>query len=544
MFKSWRRNVLRLFGARMGRGSVVRASAVVVAPWNLTMGEGACVAEHTCINNVAPVVLGSGASVASHTILDTEGNDTGLLDCPPIALAITIGPRARIAAHAYVGPGVCIGPDAVVEAGATVASDVEAFAVVAGNPAQVVERRCESQEDAATAGWPRTPKVGIVTIVRCNNYGAELQAFALQRKMALMGLRAEIIDYLFYKHPEARHTVASRPFYHFPLTWRVKELLLPLVERLRTLPYAGAAKRRRHNFDDFHRRNTVFSKTRFRCCEELEEAFGGQASCGAQYDVYCVGSDQVWSPHCYTNLSPYFLAFAPPGRRRFSYASSFGVVDVPEEAKPRYAEGLRGLDVIGVREATGADIVRRLTQRQATVVADPTLLLTAEQWRKVAKYHKVPQRPYLLLYVLAESGYITRVARQVAQERGLGIVRICKCAARQDWGASGIDDILDAGPDDFVGLFDRAQVVLTNSFHGTAFSLIFGKDFRACLRPQGAKNSRITDLLRRLELMERIQYEDEPLSAVAPLNTAELEERLRGLRTEAESFINRAIYGE
>lgn len=376
--------------------------------------------------------------------------------------------------------------------------------------------------------------VGIVTILKVNNYGAELQAFALQHKLELMGYDAEIIDYLFYKHPRHRREGVSKPFYPFPLKGRIREWLLPLYESLRCLPYAKQKAQRRERFEAFHRKHTRFSA----------KTYTRQSSLYASppdYDIYVAGSDQVWNPNCYTSLNPYFLTFAPAGKRRVSYASSFGVSALPATAEAGYKRGLEGLDAIAVREHTGARLVKQLTGRDATVVADPTLLLSGDEWLRVASLDKVPSQAYLLLYVLHNSDYITRTAQQLAQERGLKIVRLCKNAYRQDACDSGIENVLDAAPDDFIGLFSRATLVLTNSFHGTVFSNIFHRDFYAIVPRGKDNNSRLVDLLGRIGNTDRLRYEGDVFKPGPPVDWPAIDEQISALVHESEDYIKRTF---
>lgn len=135
-------------------------------------------------------------------------------------------------------------------------------------------------------------KIGIITILKVNNYGAELQAYATQATLNKMGYDAEIIDYLFYKNPMAKHTRGSRTEFSHSVKKRFAEWLYPLIHK------PSANKTRTIRFESFHKHNTRLSPT-YRCAEELYDA-------KMPYDVYMVGSDQVWNPGSYTSLRPYF----------------------------------------------------------------------------------------------------------------------------------------------------------------------------------------------------------------------------------------------
>ena len=374
-------------------------------------------------------------------------------------------------------------------------------------------------------------KVGIITIVKVNNYGAELQAFALQRKLNLMGYDAEIIDYLFYKNKQYKRENISKPFYPYPFKMRIKETLLPICEWLRSIPHNKALTYRNKGFAEFHKRNTRFSSTVFKSYSQL---YGNPP----HYDIYCVGSDQVWNPNCYTSLFPYFLTFVSEGNRKVAYASSFGVSSIPQQAIENYKIGLNNLDYISVREKTGMSIVKQITGKDATVVVDPTLLLLRDEWIKIAKFDKVPSGNYLLLYVLKDSDYITRIAIETARRKSLEIVRLCKGAYTQDNKNSGITDIIDAAPDDFVGLFAKASMVMTNSFHGTVFSNIFHKDFYSIIPRGKDNNSRIVDLLERIGNQTRIINEGDDFKEAAAIEWNSVDNEITTFVQQSEKYIH------
>ncbi len=378
-------------------------------------------------------------------------------------------------------------------------------------------------------------KVGIITILKVNNYGAELQAFALQRKLNIMGYNAEIIDYLFYKHPQYKRESISSPFYKLPLKKRVKEYLEPIVNKIKSFKNYTAYKSRVAAFDKFHSDNTKFSRECYTSYSKLYDNV-------PEYDVYCVGSDQVWNPSCYTSLNPYFLTFASSKSNLMSYASSFGVSHIPLDALPHYKKGLSRLKHIAVREKTGIKLIDEICSKLATLVVDPTLLLTRNEWLEVASNAKIPTKPYLLLYVLKDSPFITEYAKKVAKDLGLSVVRLCKEAYVQDSENLGIVNIIDGGPADYLGLFNNASFVLTNSFHGTVFSTIFEKNFLTILPKGKDNNSRQIDLLTMLNLNDRLMYEGDQSDAVSfNIDYKEVNELVETLRNKSIDYLKSSI---
>ncbi len=380
-------------------------------------------------------------------------------------------------------------------------------------------------------------RVGIITILRVNNYGAELQAYATQRIMNLMGYDAEIIDYLYYRNREHIREHCSMPFYPYPLKNRIKEWVLRLLDTIEQYLRSDVNERRMTRFCEFHNQFNRFSTIKY---QRYSELFANPPL----YDAYCVGSDQVWNPRCYTNLYPYFLKFAPDESIKFSYASSFGVSSLPDLAKDRYLECLNNLTSISVRESQGRDIVKQITGKDAVLVADPTLLLDKQQWEKVEKHvSNIPQR-YVLVYELRKMDRVMETAIRVSEKLDCSIVRICKnTSSAKD--IPGIVNIIDAGPSEFIYLFNHATFVVTNSFHGTAFSINFKKDFYCVLSKKATNNSRQIGLLNLCGMSDRIVYDNQPVDSIGVTNIdyTQASKALEEFKNKSIEYIRKAIDG-
>lgn len=137
----WRRWLLRLFGAKLGRGSVVHPSVKVWAPWNLEMGEYACLGPYVDCYNVDRIRLGDFCTVSQYSYLCAATHDYTKDSMPLVTMPITLGKRVWVAADVFVGPGVTVGEGAVVGARSSVYRDVPSWTVVAGNPARVIKKR-------------------------------------------------------------------------------------------------------------------------------------------------------------------------------------------------------------------------------------------------------------------------------------------------------------------------------------------------------------------------------------------------------------------
>ena len=376
-------------------------------------------------------------------------------------------------------------------------------------------------------------KIGIITILKVNNYGAELQAYATQKVLQLMGYDAEIIDYLFYKNPRHKRTRMSRPTARMSLKKHLEEKLFPIVAQWKARNYRDLQRVRNAKFERFHDENTKQSE----CYDMIDKL----KSAKLDYDVLMTGSDQVWNSGIYSSLDPYLLKFGDENIKRLSYAASFGVSQVPDDVRNYYKEALKRYSAIGVREDNAVNLVKSLSGKDATLVLDPTLLLNKEQWMKVAKpVEGLPDKPYVLIYELSDIPYIKQLAMYISEKTGMPIVRICKNASPEDKEGE-ILNIIDAGPAEFLYLFDKAGYVVTNSFHGTAFSVNFGKQFYTVIPLGKSNNSRQKSILKLMGCEERMLTEGSEMPAIERLDTNRIVERLEEERQKSINFLKNAI---
>ncbi len=258
-------------------------------------------------------------------------------------------------------------------------------------------------------GSERNPSVGIVTIFDCDNYGAELQAYALPRALRGRGFDARLIDYPFYKSPRFRRTPLAAPALPLAPANALKERVMAARRACLRRLAGKAARRRDAAFAAF--RASIPRTEPFLSFDDLLRA-------PPAFDAYLTGSDQVWNPRMGATLRPYFLDFLPEGARRLAYAASFGVSALPPPVEAQYRRWLSRYEAIGCREASGAALAARLCpQTPVAHVLDPTLLLTAQEWRAVAAPPDAA-RPYLLVYELVRAPGLWPLARRWAAARG------------------------------------------------------------------------------------------------------------------------------
>lgn len=379
-------------------------------------------------------------------------------------------------------------------------------------------------------------KIGVITIEKVNNYGAELQATATIKVLQGMGYETEIIDYCYYKNWNFKDTRISAPFVSMSVKgrlmyWVKYRLVNRIVAKILPLLYP-TVKRRIRRFEDFHKINTRMSK-RYLSMPELYQT-------KMDYDVYVVGSDQVWNPSASSSIEPYFLTFAPKEAKKISYASSFGVSNIPASLYEKYKKLLSNIDSLSVREQTGVCLVKALTGRDATCVLDPTLLLNKEQWGNIMlAYPHMPSR-YILVYQLLPSDMLPSLAKKISEEMNCPVYYLAKRAYAVN-APKGMRVIKDAGPAEFLWLIKNASCVVTNSFHGTAFSVNFCIPFYAVLNSKRGSNVRITSLLKSVNLMGRIVYEGDKLPFFSFYDADYVQKHIEMLRKDSTSYLEKAL---
>ena len=331
-------------------------------------------------------------------------------------------------------------------------------------------------------------KIGTVTYWWSpDNYGQVLQCFALVRFLRMMGHDAFLIKY----RPEAcprrtpGHVVASM--------WRYATSpgLIRTRSMWRRLGREMAASARLHprGFDAFRAAHIPSTP--------VEYGTRSLMATPPAADAYVCGSDQIWgSPH-----PIYFLQFAPPGTKRVAYAPSMGGLVPRGKARRLMARYLSGFDLVSSREAAGVDALRAMGRPDTVRLPDPTLLLPVETYRSLARYTCCPDGPYMLAYLLGNETEVS-VDALAAHARSLGL------SFRYVASQGRADDHPKCYPtvEEWLGLVERAALVVTNSFHGTVFCLQFNTPF-VVLPIKGSiarMNNRITDLLGTYGLIGRI----------------------------------------
>lgn len=321
-------------------------------------------------------------------------------------------------------------------------------------------------------------KVDIITLHRITNFGSMLQTYATQTAVEKLGHQVEVIDFV----PDGiTFKRGCWPKNDVPV-WKKLVKLIPLFG-VNVIQYYILGK--------FISKYIHTSKKRYGCYQDILDDV-------PKADAYLSGSDQVWNTQNNNpkdDLKAYYLGFAPKGKRRVAYAGSFGKNNFTEEESAVIREYIAKYDHVSVREDDGLKILEQHGVNNGVHVVDPTLLLNAEEWRAFAN-KKVPRPGYIFVYNLNRNQLLKDIAIAIAKKKNL---RIINFADTFDF-IKGAENRMFNSALDFINHIANADLVLTDSFHGTAFSVNFSRQFIVTKAPR--YNSRLESILRQIGLMD------------------------------------------
>ncbi|WP_251157758.1 polysaccharide pyruvyl transferase family protein [Caniella muris] len=374
------------------------------------------------------------------------------------------------------------------------------------------------------------PKAAIITLHTVSNYGSCLQTYATQTLFEALGYEVEIVDY--YRKDNLPENAVEKAFNGRRLS-RYRHLFerLPFLKTVASAPMRAIVNYQRRSFEDFRCRYLNLSKRMYRSAEELEQN-------PPQADLYVTGSDQVWNSVWNCGFeTPFYLTFAPEGKKRISFAASIGRESIDDWERPLMVSALSKYDAISMREMSGVAILQDLGFAETELVLDPTLMLDKAAWSEIATMPRGVQGPYILVYQLNKSPEFEEYCRLVAKTYNMPLVKI----------SYGIYDIMKGGKTliappvtDFVGLFLNASYVITDSFHATAYALNFGIPFTAIAPERFSTRIRSILALTGTEHRLLVDYSD-PSLFQDDIDFDRVEEALRKQRNSSMAFLEEAI---
>ena len=363
-------------------------------------------------------------------------------------------------------------------------------------------------------------KIGILTYHTGYNYGASLQAFALQKTIKKYIDDVETINFEKEEFKASREMFCKKPK-------RMKEVIKVLTR----LPYRKSLLKRQALFDSFTKD-----------CIELSPLYKSEEEViknAENYECIVCGSDQIW------NLSkkidapaanPIFFLNFEKKQKRISYAASFGkwITEAPQN-EDIFFKWLKEFDYISVRETSALDY---LTSRgiKAELALDPTVLLDAEEYDSICA-ERIIDGKYILLFAWNCNDDVIKAAKIISKQMKLPVINIVPPPRAM---FSGIKRKLDVGPREFLSLVKNAEFVVTNSFHGTAFSITYEKDFISVV--SGKPDPRMESLMSQLGLKDNLTTVDNvELEKLKNINYNDVRNKKKDLRKDSIDYLKRAL---
>ena len=335
-------------------------------------------------------------------------------------------------------------------------------------------------------------KIGIITYHNHNNYGTMLQAYALQTVIDDLGYEAENINFI----PDT--SLSKKELFFL----RIKRLSVYVLERKKYITLHNNQKNfdvRNKEFAEFYQSNIKTGKVYYKNSDELMNN-------PPVYDGYVVGSDQTWNPYASNGPLAFLLPFVSESKKKGSYAPSVAVATLTDEQKERFIKYLSDFSCLSCREEEGSELLEKVLNREVTTVLDPTFLLSKDKWTEVFRdSDSNNNEKYILTYFLGEKKEHRYFLKELSKKTGLKIVSIP--ASYLEMRDKEVDKEW-VGPSGFLQLIKNAEIVCTDSFHGTALSIVFNKNFYSFCKTadstQTSENSRLYNVLNQFELSDRM----------------------------------------
>lgn len=370
-----------------------------------------------------------------------------------------------------------------------------------------------------------------------NNYGTSLQGYAMLKKIQQLGYEVEVIKYI-----KRLSTWQKIKFVVNALRageWKNIQHRLTSKQMLKKYPvYAAGIAERTTAVNAYKQKKLIPLFHEYIGYDALHKG-------SLNYAAVVVGSDQVWTPMSLPNKF-FNLLFVSDSVRKVAYASSFGVSEIPSFQRKATGAYLDRFYKIGVREQRGKEIVEELSHQKATVVADPTMLLSREEWeQEIADAHTTTEELYIFCYFLGTNQEARKAAKELKEKTGYKIITIRHMDEYvPEDELFGDEAPYNVDPNDFVKYISRAAYVCTDSFHCTVFSILFHRQFMTFYRfAEGSKtgrNSRINSLFDLFKLQERL-YKGDINKITNPIDYNSVDEKLSELRKESIYFLNECL---
>jgi len=363
-------------------------------------------------------------------------------------------------------------------------------------------------------------KIGILTYHRAHNYGALLQAYALLTYLRELGQQAEIIDYWPNYHAEDYKLIPYFKTKNFK--GKIKSIFFLIIGYSRIL-------KRSERYKQFIREQFGLSDIpRYLTEDDMKDI---------EYDLVVYGSDQIWRRSNYSLFKGfsdvYFGACPKKVKRKIAYAASMGIIEIEEKDKPYLRRMVHNFDAISVRENELKQLINKYFEHPVVLVLDPVLLLSKEKWLQFI-HSKTPiiQNKYIFLYQLIPSSDAIILTNRLKAYYGYKVIEI---RGRVEPQLLGDRYLQTASPSDFLSLIKNAEIIVSTSFHGIAFSLIFEKQFYAL--GMGTNSGRAKTLLDQIDLPNRYLSDIKCVDFKNNIDYNKVNIKIASLRQQSEKYL-------
>lgn len=370
-----------------------------------------------------------------------------------------------------------------------------------------------------------------------NNYGTSLQGYAMLKKIQQLGYEVEVIHYV------KRLTIVQK------IKFVVNAIRAGEIKNIISRLTAKQVKKKHPQYAaHIAERTEAVNAYKAKKLLPLFHTYVGYDALhkgSLNYSAVVVGSDQVWTPMSLPNKF-FNLLFVDDSVRKVAYASSFGVSEIPAFQRKATGAYLDRFYKIGVREQRGKEMVETLSHQKATVVADPTLLLTREEWEEeISDARPNESEPYIFCYFLGTNQEARKAANELKEKTDYKIITIRHMDEYVPEDEEFGDDApYNVDPNDFVKYISKAAYVCTDSFHCTVFSILFHRQFMTFYRfattNKTGRNSRIDSLFNILGLRDRL-YAGNVSAIDQPITYDKVDEKLKNLRENSFDFLKSSL---
>ena len=361
-------------------------------------------------------------------------------------------------------------------------------------------------------------KIALLSFHNAANYGAALQAYALQKVLESKGHESPYID---YQNAMRRHAY-SMPYQI--VSSLKKGQLKSSIAYIIGFPFMYLRKVR---FDKFYQRNLAVTPKTYKSSEEASELNG-------QYDKFIVGSDQVWNPHNNGRDFAFMLDFVKDDSKKISYSSSFGITQIPSDLVDKYRTNPQKFKHIAVRESIGVKLVKEVSGRDAKLVLDPVMLMTKEDWLKIVE--PIDEK-FVFTYTNRDNQF-EKFLKQTGYQYEGKQYKLARATKFGDFLSSKVRVKFCMSPSDFVSSIYSADLIFTASFHCVAISIVLNKPFVVILTRNAGKDERLLNLLELLGLEDRILSEKMTADDVnRVIDYKEVNRKLEKLRKDSLDYL-------